>query len=42
MANSGSIIHIRIMVDIWKAEVPKQNLNLDESLNLENIKERIK
>jgi hypothetical protein len=42
MANNGSIIHIRIMVDNWKSEVPKQNLNLDESLNLENIKERIK
>jgi hypothetical protein len=28
IANSRSIIHIRILLDIWKVEVQNRNLNL--------------
>jgi hypothetical protein len=41
-ANSRSYVLIRVVFDIWECEVQTRNLNLFESLNLKNRRERNK
>jgi hypothetical protein len=42
IVKSGSIIHFRILHDIWKSEIQTCNLNPFKLLNLENRKEKEK
>jgi hypothetical protein len=41
-ANSRSYVLIRVVFDIWECEVQTRNLNVFESLNLKNRRERNK